>query len=297
MSSSDTPVVRADRVLTETRILSIVIVPFLLAAFVLLYFWPSAQDTGRLFAWRIIPPFTSMTLAAVYLGGAYFFLLAARAQRWHTVGGGFLSVGLFASLMGIATIVHWSLFIHTNVAFWLWAGLYFTTPFLVFAVWWRNRVEEPPVPVEDLVLSKGAARLIGLVGALASAACLLLSVAPGFAIDVWPWTLTPLTARVMGAIFALAAVGIAAFRCRRWSGVRILLQVEGLMLVLIAVAIVRARNDFVASRPLTWLFAAGFVALAAGSAALYVRMQRRTVQAGPPLQRGRRWGHRPEQPG
>ena len=63
-----------DRVLPSTRALSIVIIPFLLAAFVLLYFWPSADDTARLFAWRITPGFTSMMLAAVYLGGAYFFL-------------------------------------------------------------------------------------------------------------------------------------------------------------------------------------------------------------------------------
>ena len=283
MSAPDAPVMPADRVLPTTRILSIAIISFLLAAFVLLYFWPSAQDTGRLFAWRIIPPFTSMTLAAVYLGGAYFFYRAARAIRWHTVGGGFLSVGLFALLMGIATIVHWSLFIHTNVAFWLWAGLYFTTPFLVFAVWWRNRVEEPPTADGDLLLPKGVARIISLVGVLAAVVCVLLFLLPGLTIDIWPWTLTPLTARVMGAIFALAIVGIAAVPYRRWSSMQILLQVEGLMLVLIAVAVVRARDDFAASRPLTWLFAVGFVTLVVGSAILYVRMQRRAVRARPPL--------------
>ena len=153
MSSPDATALPTDRVLPATRILSIAIIPFLLAAFVLLYFWPSANDTGRLFAWRIIPPFTAMVLAAVYLGGAYFFFRAARARYWHTISAGFLSVGLFASLMGIATILHWSLFIHTNLAFWLWAGLYFTTPFLVFAVWWRNRREEPPTAADDLLVS------------------------------------------------------------------------------------------------------------------------------------------------
>jgi len=110
-------------------VLSIVIIPFLLVAFVVLYFWPSADDTARLFAWRIVPGFTSMALASAYLGGAYFFLRAARAKQWHTVGGGFIPVALFASLMGIATITHWDKFIHTNVAFWLWATLYFTTPY------------------------------------------------------------------------------------------------------------------------------------------------------------------------
>src|SRR6478609_6620179 len=139
MSPTGEPVTARDRVLPSTRVLSIVIIPFLLVAFVLLYFWPSADDTARLFAWRIVPGFTSMVLGSVYLGGAYFFLRAAQATAWHTVGGGFIPVGLFASLMGVATITHWDKFIHTNVAFWLWAALYFTTPFLVFAVWLLNR--------------------------------------------------------------------------------------------------------------------------------------------------------------
>ena len=137
-----------DRVLPPTRILSIAIIPFLLVAFVVLYFYPSAKDTARLFAWRIVPPFTPMVLGSVYLGGSYFFLRASRATEWHRVEGGFLSVGLFATLMGIATIVHWNKFIHSNVAFWLWAGLYFTTPFLVFGVFFLNRREESKTTAE-----------------------------------------------------------------------------------------------------------------------------------------------------
>jgi len=266
-----------DRVLPATKLLSGFIIPFLLVAFVVLYFFPSAKDTARLFAWRIVPPFTPMVLGAVYLGGCYFFLRAVRATEWHRVEGGFLSVGSFATLMGMATIIHWNKFIHANVAFWLWAGLYFTTPFLVFAVWWRNRGEQPPTPVGDLQLPMWAARLIGVAGILAAVASLVLFLFPRLAIDIWPWPLTELTARVMGAIFALGAVGVAAFRYRRWSGLRVLLQVGGVMLAFIAVAVVRARNDFDTSRPLTWLFAVGFVALAAGSAVLYASMKRRAA--------------------
>lgn len=48
-----------------------------------------------------------MILASVYLGGAYFFLRAATAKQWHTVKGGFVPVGTFATLMGVATILHW----------------------------------------------------------------------------------------------------------------------------------------------------------------------------------------------
>jgi hypothetical protein len=264
-----------DRVLPATRYVSIAIIPFLLVAFVVLYFWPSAKSTAHVFAWRISPPFTPMVLGSVYLGGAYFFLRASQATQWHRVEGGFISVGLFASLMGIATIVHWNVFIHSNVAFWLWAGLYFTTPFIIFAVWFFNRREDSQTSPNDLVMSSQTAMVIGALGVLSAVSSLFLFLLPNTAIHIWPWHLTDLTARVMGAIFALGFAGVGAFADRRWTGARILLQVEGFMLALILIAAVRAHADFNTSRPLTWVFAAGFFGLAVASAILYARMESR----------------------
>jgi hypothetical protein len=67
-------VMRDDRVFPETRLLGAVIVPFLVVAFALLYFFP--DDTR-------------------------------------------------------------------HVAFWIWVGLYVTTPVLVPLAWWRNRATDP----------------------------------------------------------------------------------------------------------------------------------------------------------
>ncbi len=256
-----------------TRVLSLVIIPFLLVAFVVLYFWTSASDTARLFAWKIVPPFTPMVLGSVYVGGAYFFVRAARATEWHRVEGGFISVGSFASLMGIATIIHWDKFIHSNVAFWLWAGLYFTTPFLVFGVFFLNRRERSTASANDLLLAPGTALLIGVLGAAAVVSSGFLFLWPKTAIRIWPWKLTQLTARVMGAIFALGVAGLGAFSERRWISARVLLQVEGFMLALILVAVIRAHREFDTSRPLTWVFAVGFLGLAIATAILYVRME------------------------
>lgn len=268
---------RTDRVLPATRALSAFIIPFLLVAFGVLYFFPSARDTGRLFAWRIVPPFTPMVLGSVYLGGAYFFLRAFRATEWHQVEAGFVSVGLFATLMGIATIVHWNKFVHSNVAFWLWAGLYFTTPFLVWATWFANRREQSATTPDDLLVSSMAATIIGLLGILAGMSCVFLFLFPRTAIGIWPWKLTELTARVMGAIFALGFSGTGVFTDRRWGGAKIMLQVEGLMVALIAVAAVRAHRDFDTSRPLTWVFVAGFLGLTVTTPLLYARMEARSA--------------------
>jgi hypothetical protein len=255
------------------------IVPFLAVAFTVLYPWP--HDTGRLFAWEIKSTVTSMVLGSVYLGGAYFFLRAATATRWHTVKGGFVPVGIFATFMGIATIAHWDRFIHSHLAFWLWAGLYFSTPFLIFGVWWLNRRHDAPSGRSDLLVPVNAARLMAALGALAGLTGLFLFLSPGRAMTIWPWPLTPLTAQVLGAIFCLGTAGLGALLDRRWSSARIMFQVAGLMLTLILLAGIRAHREFNPSKPLTWLFAAGSVGLLTALATLYLRLQARLPPAPP----------------
>jgi hypothetical protein len=280
-AAADPGSVRDDRVLPVTRWLSVAIIPFLVVAFAVLY--PFPHDTGRLFAWPVRPTLTPMILASVYLGGAYFFLRAAMAEQWHTVKGGFVPVGTFATLMGVATILHWGKFTHAHVAFWLWAGLYFTTPLLVFGVWWANRRRDLPAAGAELLIPVRVSRVIAVLGALSVLTALFLFVFPGPAAVVWPWMLTPLTARVMGAIFALGIAGLGAPADRRWSSARILLQVAGLMLALILAAGARASGELDPSNAMTWLIGFGFAAVLAAIAVMYARMRAR---AAPSAMRG-----------
>jgi hypothetical protein len=258
-----------DRVLPATRALSIFIIPFLLAGFAVLFFWPG--DTERLFAWTINPRLQPMVLGSVYLGGAWFFVQAARATSWRAIKGGFVPVGLFASIMGMNTILHWDRFNHSHLAFFLWTGLYFTTPFLVFAVWLVNR-RVPPGPVAGPEVSPLAARAIAATGFLALAMGLFLFLAPYRALEVWPWMLTPLTARGTGGIFCLGIAGLGILFDRSWQAVRIPLQVAIVMLALILVSVVRGQDDVMTSRALSWILIPGFLAVLLGAAVLYRRM-------------------------
>jgi hypothetical protein len=268
---------RDDRILPETRWLAAFIIPFLVAAFVLLYVWPN--DTGRLFAWTIKPAMTAMMLAAAYAGGIYFFTRAVLARHWHLIKLGFLPVTAFASLLGVATILHWDRFNHSHVSFFAWTALYFTTPFLVVAVWLRNRRTDPAVAESsEVVIPQLMRLLIGLVGVGTLAVSLLLFLRPDLMIRVWPWMLTPLTARVVGAMFALpAVVGVGIALERRWSAARIILEAQAFSIALILIATVRAWNNFDQSRPITWAFIAGLGLLLIALALSYtgIEMQRR----------------------
>ena len=105
---------RDDRVLPTTRALAIIVIPFLVVAWAILYLWPN--DSGRLFAWPIKPAMSAMLLASAYAGGIYYFARVALAKRWHTIKDGFLPVATFATLLGIATLVHWDRFTHNSVS-------------------------------------------------------------------------------------------------------------------------------------------------------------------------------------
>jgi hypothetical protein len=268
---------RDDRVLPYVRALSAVIIPFLLLAFVVLYMFPA--DTGRLFAWTIRSRMTAMTLASAYLGGAYFFTRVLWIRRWHTISVGFAAVALFASLLGVATILHWETFRHSAVAFWLWVGLYFTTPFLVIAGWVTNSGYATPSRPDELRLGR-ARWVVAIVGLSALVQGVVMFLVPAAVIPLWPWPLTPLTCRVVGSIFCLGCAGLVSLVDPRWTRLRLMLQVEAVMIISMLVAAARARAEFSPERPLTWLLLAGFLAVLAGSVFLWWSMESRGQRVG-----------------
>jgi hypothetical protein len=271
--------VRDDRILPEVRWLAVLIIPFLVAASILLYIWPN--DTDKLFAWTIKPSMTPMMLAAAYLGGIYFFTRVALAKRWHLVKLGFLPVTTFASLLGIATILHWDRFNHSHISFFTWVALYFTTPFLVFAVWLHNRMTDPGTAESNETIIPQVIRLfIGVIGVITLAVSLLLFLQPALMIGLWPWMLTPLTARVVGAMFALpGVVGLGIALEQRWSAARIILEAQAFSILMILIAAVRAWSDFEQSNLISWLFVGGLSFLLVAIAALYssIELHRRNA--------------------
>jgi hypothetical protein len=260
-----------DRVLAYTRGLSLFILPFLLVAFVLLYLFPG--DTARLWSWPIKPTMTSMVLASTYLGGSWFFLRVQGERRWQAMKVGFPAVALFATLLGVATVVHWDKFSHHKVAFWIWAALYFVAPFLVVGAWVLNqRYAAQPRPAEPR-LGPVSRAITGLAGIAALVTGAAMFVSPDSWIDHWPWLLTPLTCRVVAAVFCLGSAGIGVWWDPRWSTLGLMLEVAIIMLGLMLVATVRAHGQFATGRVLTWPLLVGISCVWLGS--VYLRVSHR----------------------
>ena len=248
-----------DRIYPATRALAGLIVPFLLLGIYVLYL--RTDQTRQLWAWQIRSPMSALMLASAYAAGAYYFSRAAFARRWHHIGRGLVPVLVFATLMCAVTVIHWRLFIHDNVAFTLWAALYFTTPVLVAAAWWFNRREDIGRPDEhDVTVPDRVRRASGAIGLVGLATAGLSLLAPQTLIDLWAWPLTPLTARVLCVIFILFNVYLVSLSVDpRWSAARINVESLAVGLILILVGVVRTRDTFVWSRPCAWLFLIGVV--------------------------------------
>lgn len=265
----------ADRVLPLTRWVAAIVIPFLVAAFVILYFFP--LDTERLFAWGLRPSMSAMMLGATYAGGIYFFTGVLVSRQWHRVKVGFLPVATFASLLGVATILHWDRFNHEHIAFVAWAGLYFTTPFIVFGAWWRNRGQDDhQATPSDPLLPKAVRVGIGIIFAVPLLICVALFFAPEKTLGLWPWTLSPLTARVVAAMFSLPGmVGLGIAMDARWGSARIILQAQAFSIALILIAAARVWSDFGEPGLAAWFFVGGLGSMLAGILLLHAIMDSR----------------------
>ena len=268
---------RDDRVLKPTRLLAAFIVPFLLVAFVALYFFPGS--TKDYFAWDVQPDITPMIMGAGYIAGAYFFTRVVFEQRFHRVHVGFLPVTAFTIFMAAGSFLHLDRFLQDHVAFWIWMGLYVTTPIVVPLAWIVNRRTDAgtPEPGESRLSSSIRGALLG-VGAVQTIVALVLLLSPSTMIDAWPWMLTPLTAQTLGGWFALP--GITAIMMGldgRPSAIHITLQSQAIGLALILVATARAWSSIDTSSALAYVFVGGLGGLLLGLLALE-RYTRRSVR-------------------
>lgn len=266
-----------DIVLRETRWAALFVIPILAAAFLILYIIPDSN--GQHFAWPVKPRMSAMMLGATYFTGVIFFSVVLRAKGWHEVRLGLLPVVLFASLLGIATILHWDRFSHAQPHFWLWVALYWILPFVLLWLWIRNERKARPLPSQpDEVQLKPSLRLIiALLAVTLAVMSLLLFILPTSLAPYWPWTITALTARVISAelgLFGFFMLEVALVA--RWSEIRSLLLPQLISPPLFLFSIIASWDNFDKANPVTWGFVAFVVIVfVIGFPAIYFPLEAR----------------------
>jgi hypothetical protein len=173
------------------------------------------ERTDRYFAWTVEPPLTAAFLGASYWASAAFELSAARQRSWDRARIAVPTVFVFTTLTLAVTLVHLDRF-HLGAAFesatqavtWAWIAIYLIVPLLMTVIWWRQARVLGGDSTRSAPLPSGVRTIVAVqaVGLLALGLALL--VAPTWAASAWPWELTALTGRAIGAW--LTSLGVAA---------------------------------------------------------------------------------------
>ena len=191
----------------------------LVAGFLL---FPLAEETDRFFSWDVAPPLTAAFMGAAYWAAFVLIGWTARAGTWEAARPTLVPVTAIAVLLLLSTLLHLDKFDFDSIFGWFWLVVYCVVPPALMALVWRQlqRPSEPPpagqpIPPALRGLLALQAVVMGVIGAVMFAE-------PSTAEDLWPWALTPLTARAVSAFLigfaAAAAYAVADNRAARFAG-------------------------------------------------------------------------------
>jgi len=161
-----------------------------------LFFVPARAEAD--YAWAIMPPVNAAFMGAGYLAGVLATGLAVFGARcWRSVRSLVPAFCVLGVTLLAATLIHADKFRWDYAPTWGWTAVYASIPPLTIYFWFsQNRVarDEPPAdpdprlgPLPNLLFG------VGLVLLVVAAA---LFAAPEGLLGDWPWSLTPLLARV-----------------------------------------------------------------------------------------------------
>lgn len=187
---------------------------FVASAGTSLYFL--SESTHLYFAWTIKPPVTASFLGGGYLAVTTALVFGLRQTDWARmrIGVAVVATGLVSIL--VATLLHLDKFhLHSEVwsaGFWAWSWLFLyiiLVPGLVITLRAQGRRQATPPSAQAALPTWMRLSLLSLGVAMLAMGAVLFAV-PGTAEQLWPWTLTPLTARMVGSFYLAFGVSLLA---------------------------------------------------------------------------------------
>ncbi|HEY7283699.1 MAG TPA: hypothetical protein VID47_19145 [Actinomycetota bacterium] len=228
-----------------------------------------SDHTERLFAWTL-PGLSAAFIGSFYWAGLVLIVAVWRHGTWAAARPGMLAVIAFTALTLVATLLHLGLFhLHaphteTVVATWAWIVVYAVVPVLLFVVWRLQLRGSGVDPPRTEPLPRWLRAVLLPEGVLLLAVALALFVAPGWADGWWPWPMTPLAGRVIGAwLVAIGGLLLGIARENDWDRVRPSFVSYFSLGVLWAISVARYANDVKWGSFSAWVLVAA-IALAIG---------------------------------
>jgi hypothetical protein len=220
-----------------------------------------SDRTDAYFAWTVRPPLTAAFLGAFYWAAFVLAYLSARERVWAYARVGVPGVLLFVTLTLVATLLHLDRF-HlqspspvTSLAAWAWLVTYILDPLALWAfliLQLRTPGGDPP-RIAPLPRWFRLTMAVQAVVALAVGIALVLD--PVGARFVWPWELTPLTARAAGAwVVGMGVNLLQAVWEDDWTRIQFGLISYIVLGVLQLVALARYPDSVNWSKLESWLF-------------------------------------------
>jgi hypothetical protein len=237
-----------------------------------------SSQTEWSFAWTVNPPLTAAFLGASYLSAFVLELRSAREKDWARARLAVPAVLAFTTLTLIATLLHLERF-HFQAAFWLtlvvtwvWLVVYATVPVLMAVLLFLQlRVRGAALP-RQAPLPPTFRGLIFLQGAMMFGLGAALFLNPLDTAVVWPWVLTPLTGRAVGAW--LLGLGISLLHSaweNDWSRMRATALSMVVFGVLQVIVLARYLAVFQWSGMSAWVYVVFLLSLLSAGAAAAAR--------------------------
>lgn len=220
-----------------------------------------SEQTATTFAWTVKSFLTAASLGAAYWSAVPVEFLAARQRIWSGARVSVPGVWVFTTLTLVVTILHADLFHFSSpdlvprAAAYLWLAIYAGVPVaMLAAAYVQLRVPGgDPSREHSLPTWLRIGLLVDAAGALAVGGALFL--VPDATRPLWPWSLTTLTARAVGAW--LLAIAVLLLHAHREGDLARIRPVGGGLVFFSAlelIALVRYASEMVWGEPAAWLY-------------------------------------------
>ena len=219
------------------------------------------EMTDTFFAWTIQSPLTAAFLGAAYWASFTMEFFASRQENWAFARIAVPAVLIFTAITLVVTVMHFDLFhfgapsMVASFLAWSWLFVYAVVPPVMIVLLFRQVRSCGVDPRRGQRLPGWFRGLLWCHAGLLLPVGVALLVAPEFASQIWPWSLTPLTGRAIGAwLVGLGIAAVHALRENDWKRIQPATMSYVVFAGLELVAVARYPGEVAWDAPAAWIY-------------------------------------------